>query len=427
MAFSMIFANQSTGSLIGAAVVAALLAMLIIASGPGSSNAQEAVTVKGIVVNGTEGEPTPAGIPVLLLVTSPEGALIATSQATTTQDGRFQFGQVPREEEGSYAISVDHAQVFYNASFALEDLAGEIRLTVYEPTQDASVVKVTSQVMVIAGINTKNREISAVEFVRLSNTSDRTLVPNLANPQQLSFLRFALPPMAEELDVGSDLPGGDIVSIGTGFALTSPVVPGDHFVDFSFWFPYRGDSVSYRQSLPQGADVYQVMAPQELTRLQVAPLMPISDVDVQGTPYRAWEGSAFGPGQGIELQLTNLPQPGLAERLEKSVSDGTFWRVAIPCALGAILAFLLLFGTLRRDRRRFAAPTPNSSEVNGEDATRREAVVREIASLDERFQGGDLAEAEYRQRREGLVELVLRSGAPEFPEGGNVEQAPPEK
>ena len=129
--------------------------------------------------------------------------------------------------------------------------------------------------------------------------------------------------------------------------------------------------------------------------------------------------------------MTNLPQPGLAERLEKSVSDGTFWRVAIPCALGAILAFLLLFGTLRRDRRRFAAATPNSSEangeVNGEDAARREAVVREIASLDERFLGGDLAEAEYRQRREGLVELVLRSGAPEFPEGGNAEQAPPEE
>ncbi len=327
------------------------LAVALTLSGLGAGRAQEQVTVTGTVVNGTQGGAQPEGAQVLLLVTGADGALLATSQAAAGADGGVQFQAVPRVDGGSYAFSVDYAGVFYRGAFGFENLAGGIRLTVYEPTQDNSVITVTNQVMVITGIDAKDRRVSAVEFVRLSNTSDRTLLPDLANPQLLSFLRFALPPMAEDLDVGSDIFGGDIVSIGTGFALTSPVPPGDHSVDFSFRFPYQGDAVSYRQSLPQGAEVYRVMAPPQMDALRVAPLEPLPDVDVEGVPYRAWEARGVRPGQGLQLELTNLPQPSLAQRLEKSISDGSFWQVAIPCALGAVLAFLLLWGSLGRRRR----------------------------------------------------------------------------
>ena len=338
-------------TLIGSALVGMALVVAFIVSGPGVGRAQEQVTITGTVVNGTQGEAEPEGAPVLLLVTGADGALLATSQTASGAGGGFQFEGVPSAVGGSYTFSVDYASVFYREAFGLEDLAGEIRLTVYEPTQDNSVITVTNQVMIITGIDTGDRLVSAVEFVRLSNTSDRTLLPDLANPQLLSFLRFALPPMAEALDVGTDLPGGDIVSIGTGFALTSPVMPGDHSVDFSFWFPYEGSAVSYRQSLPQGAEVYRVMAPPQLDALRVAPLESLPNVDVEGVSYRAWEAREVRPGQGLQLELTNLPQPSLAQRLGRSISDGSFWQIAIPCALGAVLAFLLFWGSLGRQRR----------------------------------------------------------------------------
>ena len=228
-------------------------------------------------------------------------------------------------------------------------------------------------------------------------------------PQQLNFLRFALPPMAEDLDVASDLPGGDIVSIGTGFALTSPVIPGDHYVDFSFRFPYKDDVVSYRQSLPQGAEVYRVMALAQFDGFQVAPLDPLPAVDIEGALYRAWEGLGFGRGQGLQLELTNLPQPSMLERLEKSLLDGAFWRIAIPCAVGAVLALLLLWGI--RGRWRGVAGYPSPGDNDG-DSVQVEALVGEIASLDERYQSGDLDEAEYRLQRKELVDQVLGNGGP---------------
>ena len=386
-------------------LMAATLALVLLANGPAVVQAQETITIRGSVEAGTRDAILPAAIPVLLLISSPAGGLVATSQTTTDPEGRFQFDQVPRTEDGTYALSVDYAGVFYSTSLALQDLSNDVRLTVYDSTQDASVVKVIRQILVIASVDEKNREISALEFVLLTNTSDRTLVPDLNNPATLSFLRFALPPQAEELDVRSDLPGGNIVTIGTGFALTSAVPPGEHSVDFSFRFPYRSDSVSYRQSLPQGAELYQVLVPQRLGGVAVAPLRSISPVNIDTSQYRVWEGRDFEPGQGIVLEVTNLPQPSLGARLEKSITDGTFWKVAIPSTLGAILAFLLLFGALKGPRREAGPAAAGSDGVTGEVA-QRDALVREVAALDERFQQGSVAEADYYQQREGLIARI---------------------
>lgn len=412
-------AKSLAARLFAFALLTALLTFAAVHS-QNQAQAQENFTITGKVINGTEGASSPVGITVLLLVTGADTRLIATDHTSTLVDGRFEFQQVPVVGDGVYAFSVDYAQVFYEASLSLGDLSSEIELTVYETTQDASAVKVTNQVMVIGDIDEKNKTISAIEFVRLTNSSDRTLLPDLNlvpnNAGEISFLRFALPPLAEELDVGTDMPGGDIISIGSGFALTSPVLPGDHFVDYSFRFPYQGYEVSYRQSLPQGADVYRVMVPLRLSTVGIDPLQPVTPVEQEGGSYRAWEGYDYQPGQGLTLRLTGLPQPSLGARLEKSISSGAFWKVAIPSAMGAVLVFLLLLGILKP---RLRVETPMRSTSGGVDRAPvgpspvdREAAIRQIASLDERFLEGDVAEADYLSERETLVNWALGHEGP---------------
>lgn len=403
-------------NLICYAVLAAALAAILAARAPGPASAQETVTVSGSVLNGTGGGAVPSGVTVLMLVSGQDGGLVSTGQTVTDGRGRFQFNQAPLLPAGSYSFSADFQRVFYNAVLGPEDLSEDVQLTVYETTQDVSQVRVTRQVLVIADVDEKGREVAAIEFVRLSNAGDRTLLPDLANVQRLSFLRFSLPPLAEELNVQSDLPGGEIISIGTGFALTSPVLPGDHSVEFSYRFPYRGNGVSLRQSLLQGADVYQVLVPERFGQVVVLPLAPMPPVNIQGTTYRAWGGSGFGPGQGIDLELTGLPQPSLGARLESSFTGGAFWMVAIPSVFGALLAFLLLFGGLRPSRgpSRELAPGAGAHDVEdpafiGGERAQRELMVRAVAELDERFQRGEVPEAEYRLERDGLKSLILEA------------------
>ena len=404
-------------------VIAALAtALVLFLVGDSSGHAQETQTqntidVRGQVVNGTEGAGLPDDLSVLMLITGADGRLAGTGQAKPDAEDRFVLPDVEILDGGTYTVSVDHLGVFYGTSLTADGLADDLVLTVYEITKDASIIHVERQVMVVAAVDKTEQLVSAIEFIRIVNPTDRTLLPDLTNLEQISFLRFALPPGPAELTVRSDLPGGDVVSIGTGFALTSPVIPGGHSIDFSYTFPYDNHSLSYRQSLVQGAGIFQVLVPEKFPDMAVTGLNNIDPVNIQGTSYRAYEGRDFPPGQGLQLEITGLPLPGVWARFSNSVTGGSFWQIAIPSALGATLAAMLLWGLIRGYRPEAAAegpamsPTVTSSKRM--DPAERKVVIQAVAALDQRFQMGvgGLSEADYQVQRRQLLARVLHPGA----------------
>lgn len=394
-----------------ALLIAFVVALALAVAGTSPVNAQESVTLRGRVVNGTEGATIAPGLTVFLHVFSQQGSVVSSLETTTDNDGGFQFDKVPTEEGVGYAVTMDYAGMRYTTLLGPEDLDAPVELTVYEATQDLSVVEVEHQALVITGINEREQQIEAVEFLSLVNRSDRTLVPDLSNVRQgqFSFLRFSLPPQATGLDLQSDLMGGEIIPVGTGFAVTAPVAPGEHSVSFSFRFPYQGSSFSYQQNLPQGAEVYQVLIPEKLGQIQVPGLKPLPPLDVDGSTYRAWEARDFAPGEGLKVELTNLPQPSLLTRLSTSVTDGTFWQITIPTTLGAILALVLLYAGFKTSGEAAAPATAASQPRYNGDSRRREALVRAIAALDEKFQHGQIPQSEYETQRQQLKARILET------------------
>ncbi len=332
-----------------ALVAAALLGSVLFAGLPFAyaQSPDGAVTVNGQVVNGTLGASAPAEVLVLALVTDGDGGLITALDAVSDEEGRFTVDGLPAVDNGRYIFSTDYGGALYRTMRGPGDVDGEVRLTVYEPTEDVSVVEVTRHVQVIAEVDKANRTVAAVEFVRLANRSDRTLVPNLDNPAQMSFLRFSLPPQSFDLNVQSDLQGSDIIPVGTGFAVTSPVSPGEHSVEFSYFFTYEGSAVAYRQGLHQGSDIYQALVPEELASVRVSPLELATPMSIQDTRYQVWEAKDIGPGQGLMLEFTGLPQPGLLGRVGRSMTSAETWQVILPSLLGAVLALLLVLGFMR--------------------------------------------------------------------------------
>lgn len=388
------------------------LALFLLAVGPSSVRSQETIGVQGQVVNGTQGSSLSDDSSVLMLITGADGRLAGTGQADLDARGRFLFPDVEIIDGGSYTMSVDHLGVFYGTSLSAGGLADDLVLTVYDTTNDAAIIEVERQVMVVAAVDKNQRLVSVIEFVRVINPTDRTLLPDLTEVDPISFLRFALPPDAAELTVQSDLPGADIASIGTGFALTSPVMPGSHSIDFSYTFPYEEDSLSYRQSLVQGAGIFQVLIPEKIPGMAVTGLDRIDPVNIQGTMYLAYERRDILSGQGLQLEITGLPMPGVWARFSNSITDGSFWQVAIPSALGATLAAMLLWGMIRGYR---TEPTPIITAIHSEtvNVAERANVIRAVAALDQRFQDGDVLESEYRNQRRGLLARVLDPDASE--------------
>ena len=368
--------------------------------------AQKAVDLRGQVVNGTEGSVIPDSLSVLMLITGLDGRLSGSGQAVTDAEGRFLFEDVQVIAGDSYTVSVNHLGVFYGMSFEAEDFPEELVLTIFEATQDASVIKIARQVMVIAGVDASSQTLSAIEFVQIDNPLDRTLVPDLTNVDEISFLRFSLPDNSFDLTVNSDLPAGDVVSIGTGFALASPVSPGPHNIDFSYTVPFEGETLKFRQALVQGTELFQVWVPEVLADIGVTGLPSTDAVNVQETYYRAYEGKDIPRGQGVNLELTGLPTPGVWDRVGASVQDGKFWQIAIPSTLGAAFAVILFYGLLWGDRPNSGMDQP-VLEVEPLNSIERAAVVQAAAILDQRYQRGEVSQASYRAQRIELVSKVL--------------------
>jgi hypothetical protein len=148
-----------------------------------------------------------------------------------------------------------------------------------------------------------------------------------------------------------------------------------------------------------------------LGQLEVSSLEAIAGVEVEGSLYRVWQGQDFAPGQGLAVELTNLPQPSGWERLGRSVSGAGFWIVAIPVVLGAVLLAVLLYGGFGLRRPAIVDGLEVRSPTNGNWA-RRESLVREVAVLDEKFLRGQVPDAEYQAQRVQLKTRILAAARP---------------
>ena len=161
-------------------IIVSFLMVVGLKAEPGS--AQGVVSIKGRVVNGTNGAEAPGALPVLLLATDQDGRVAATAQGLTDDTGGFEFGDLPLLDAGQYIFSVDYAGVLYGEVLSPEETSGGVEIQVFETTRDVTVVQITRQVLVIAGVDRTEREISAIEFVLLANETDRTLLPDVSNP-----------------------------------------------------------------------------------------------------------------------------------------------------------------------------------------------------------------------------------------------------
>ncbi len=392
-----------------AALLAALLTLGVILALSPTVAAQEQAVLKGTLVNGTADAPPPSGVTVSLHSLADTGGLASTAETVTDASGDFQFDDVPLAGVSSYAVVSDYQGNRYNALLGPQDLAQPLEISVYEATQDLSVVQVEQQALIIADIREEERRLAAVGLLNLANRSDRTLVPdltNLAGTGQFSFLRFSLPAGAEELDVQTDLTGGRVIPMGSGFAMIAPIAPGEHSISYTFSFPYDGESVTYRDGLIQGAAVYQVLAPGKLGDIQVSPLPARPTANIGGSEYRVWEGRDFAPGQDLMVTLSGLPQPSLLSQVGNMLGQESLWQIIIPVALGVVLAFSLLYGGLMAPRGTavVAAAAPSQEMAAPAD---RQALVQSVAALDEQFLRGQLSESEHQTRREELKARIL--------------------
>ena len=394
--------------------LAGILALAMFIGTVGPSHGDGDITVVGRVINGTTGEFAPRDVEVTLHVIETNGTLDA-STASTAGDGTFVFTGVPVVNDSVYAVAVRHQEVLYSTRLDTAGLGDPVELTIYDGNDDLGPLQIDAQVLLISAADGDSRTLSAFEVVSVVNQGDHTFLPDLERPAGMKFLRFGLPTGASKPEVASDLAGGNIIDVGTGFALTAPVPPGAHRVTYSYRIGYEGSKLDLTHSFPMGAGAFRLLLAEGLADLQDPGLLTrVEPVQVEGRSYQAWVGEELTPGSRIQVEVAGLPQPSAFERLGEALVDGPYLKIGIPSAVGFVFSLILMYVVLFRRSAQVSTVTvlPSSgvpallTGAGTEMVDERWSLVNQIAELDDLFQQGAIEQADFQQQRQELKEHI---------------------
>ena len=366
-----------------------------------TSNAQQGpALISGEVVNRTPGEEIPAGRLVVLHILMQDGNQDFKS-ASTDANGAFSFTDVPLAEVLGYLLVATHQGVDYT----LEILPGEaltgLELEIFETTSSIDAVGIVLDSVMIADWDVPDRTLSVLELVQLENYGNETFVPDLAQPANMAFLRFALPSNARDLQVQTQLPEGQVLQVDRGFAVTTSVPPGQHGIAFTYTVPYQGDRLDFSRRFSLGAQAFRLLIPVNLGSATSSALSSGSNVQIGDTDFRVLQAEDVPLGGTVDIQLDNLPQPSLLSTAVNSLGQSTaIWVVPITLVLG--LAGLLVIGIVRRSGVPSVAA---SSAVKG--ASTKDELIGAIVELDNRLERNEVTEQEHKLQRQILKARLL--------------------
>jgi len=382
---------------------------------PAASTAQEGLAVAGILENGSPVDSfEPAQVTVALRVL--EGTVVVDQRAVhPNAEGLFIFDGVQPAGVRTYFISAEYQGAIYSETRQLADIDRPVVLTVYEATQDPTVLSIVSHTVIVTGVDATEGVVEILERVSVANHSGSTLVPDLASGM-MGFLRFALPAEAFNLDVRSDLVGGQILQVDRGFALTTPIPPTSdipYHVEFVYRVPYEGQMLDISRTLRFGAETIRVVVPVSVALGSSSALDNLGIAPFEGAEVQLLEAFGISPGTLLDLRLGGMPKAPLLARFARNLSD--WYLVAgVPSVVGLALLAAVIIGVRKRS-------SIASIGANLDTAGRQEHLVQAVENLESRFLKGAVSQRRYASQREelrgALVELNVRAHLEEVVSG----------
>ena len=369
---------------------------------PRDASAQDATPLTGVLRNGTsDAEFSPESVPVTLRVL--EGVVEMENRTVIPRfDGQFEFSGIAALPARTYFLTAEHQGAIYSASFRAAQLGEPLVLTVYDATNSSESLVVTSHTLIVTGADADQRIVEVLERVNVANRGGRTLVADLSAPGMPNLLRFALPPEAHNLEVRSDLVGGEVLEVDRGFALTVPVPPTDdsgHRFEFIYRVPYEAATLDLSRTLRFGADAFRVVVRADAAVAASPQLADLGTATVNDRNLQLLEGTGLPKGTRLELRLTGLPEPTLFSRLQ-GYAARWYLTAGVPGLAALVLGSILAATLLRRRRREPAAPDHDPGLL-------RQALFRQIAELDTQFDSHAISRRRYGLRRQGLKRQLL--------------------
>lgn len=388
----------------------ALLVFAALAAGLPVTQAQALPTeISGRVVQGTPGSEIPIGLSVVLLVVDDaRQEIVATDSQIVGTNGVFRFTNFLAGPGFTYRVAADDGSD-YTPSVdlsAADSTLDNVEITIYDKTKSLDDISVSTYSLLVPSIDRIGRRIGMLGVVQISNRGDHVWIPDTNDPALTGFdlFRFNLPEGFSDLSVESNLPTGNILEIGTGFALTNPIPPGDFDILMTFIVPYEGDSLSFPLRLPYGADLVRIMLPEGQGSVTGLGFGPSEGALIDTTAYSVVSGQSYPRDAQLGVVFSDLPTPSLVERIQ-SFLEGRGYIVVIAWVAGAAMLGLLTYAFFFTRKR--SQVSDEETDYPEYDDMERTEIVATIAELDSRHEAGEIDEYDYTARRAFLTRAAL--------------------
>ena len=359
--------------------------------------------VFGTVANGTEGGSEVAGLEVELtrfVGMDP----VEEYTATVEDDGSYEFTDLPITQGEAYLATVEYEGIEFGSGMILltQDPEAERDITVYEQTDDSSVLRIISRGVVIAGADEDEGMIEILEIIALENESDRVYIGD----ENGEVLRLAVPSNATDIRPEPGFNFGQMHVDGDVLVSTGSVNPGSHNPMLSYYIPYEGTSGSFSLGTAMPTNTLRVLVEEGTYDISSDSLDPAGQAQVGDNDYDVLAVDQPVVGNTVTVRVSGLPR----ENWNLPVDMSTFL-ASIAAGVGLVIGAVLIYQVVQR--RQLAATadgtavTGDGSDLDEMSADELEKERLELASelnrLDADYERGDLDEDTYKSERDEIL------------------------
>jgi hypothetical protein len=346
-------------------------------------------SIYGSIENGTEGADLPHGLKVTFIAFD-GNKLVFEKEIPVDADGRFEVQDLEIVPGRIFGALTEYQGVRYfnTAGHMLEDrLSLELPLTVFETTTEDSLLVVDRLHLIfdysIEGV------VEVSELLLMTNNGDRTIAAQdgsnairVTLPRGFSNLYFADSPELIRFTEDAD-----------GFTMHEAFIPGEAVeAYFSFTLPYER-SLEYRQPADYPVEAIVILKTKGPPSISGEGLSEVGARDMGGLVMESYRMDPLERGETLELHLSG-------RHPAKTGSSSTTNLIVGAVALG--LTLIALFFIWWRWSQGQESTVEYDDETVLEELRDREALIRAIAALDDRFETGEIEETAYKERRKEL-------------------------
>lgn len=371
--------------------------------------------ISGVVRNGSTGEPVTGSLEATLHAYNGSFTQADTFTTTLDADGRYQFQLDELPADWVYMTTLSYQGLEYTSDIgrlAPGVPALELPLTVFEQSTDAEAVTISQLHITVQYLD---NELQVGELYSFNNNQTAVFVGERGDYTQGTvnvFLPEGAVDASFQRGFGQDnafFPANEFIETSDGWADTLPLRPGPNTLTLlvTYRLPYR-DGMIFAHPLPYATDSVNLVLPDGMEVSDRKWTDQGSQATASGV-VRSFVRTSIAAGQMFEASLTGKPSGALSALASSSGDPST----QIAVGIGALLLVTAVGGRMVYFKRKRAetikaAPADQAEAPVSPSMSVRETLLYQIATLDDAYEEGEIAEEEYQRKRQQLkAELIL--------------------